>query len=36
VAGAAIVGLLHSNAVVDSDTLARLTRSIDVLRAASS
>ena len=36
VAGAAIVGLLHSNAVVDSDTLARLTRSIDALKAPSS
>lgn len=32
VAGAAIVGLLRSRAVVDSDTLARLTRSIDELR----
>ncbi len=33
VAGAAIVGLLRSRAVVDSKTLARLTRSIDALRA---
>ena len=32
VAGAAIVGLLRSRAVVDSNTLARLTRSIDELR----
>jgi N-acetylglucosamine kinase-like BadF-type ATPase len=32
VAGAAIVGLLRSRAVVDGDTLARLTRSIDELR----
>lgn len=32
VAGAAIVGLLRSRVLVDSDTLARLTRSIDELR----
>ncbi|MGW5237640.1 BadF/BadG/BcrA/BcrD ATPase family protein [Monashia sp. NPDC004114] len=35
VAGAAIVGLLRGRAVVDSDTLARLTRSIDQLRGRS-
>lgn len=33
VAGAAVVGLLRSRAIVDSATLARLTRSIDALRS---